>query len=390
MRWHYRHTVLTLCTLAFFATFVARVAISPVVPDIVADFEVTNAVIGVSLTGLWMAYFSAQFPSGVLADRYGERPIILLSVGGTALTTFLIVVAPAFWVFGIGIILLGVFAGLHYSVATALLTRTFDDIGTAIGLHSTGGPVAGLVAPVVVAWLAVRYGWRPAVSVAIAVAAAVFVLFLLNVRPTEPRRPNQPMRERIELGEIRDLLARPPIAFTLVLAVSSEFVWQATASFLPAFLIGHHGLSTTVAGSLFAFYFVVHGIVQIGVGRVSDRVGRDPTTAGCMIAGIVGFSMVVLGSSTALIVGGVFFVGIGMSWIAAVLPRFVDYLSDAEVGVGFGLVRTIYGMMGSVGSVSVGVFADVFDWGVAFGILVVPLALVLGALTVNYYYSCGY
>ena len=279
---------------------------------------------------------------------------------------------------------------MHYSVATALLTRTYDDIGTAMGLHSFGGPLAGLLAPVVVAWVAVAYGWRPAVAVGAAVAVPVFVVFARRVRPAEPRRPNQPMAERFELAVMRELLSRPAIAFTVTLAVASEFVWQATASFLPAFLVGHHGLSTTLAGTLFGTYFIVHGVVQIGVGKVSDRFGRDPATVGCMVFGLAGYSMLVLASSMPVLVVGILLTAVGMSWVSAVLPRFIDHLSIEERGAGFGLVRTVYGMLGAIGSVGVGFFADVFDWGVSFGLLLVPLAFVLTALVANYLFEWGY
>lgn len=70
---------------------------------------------------------------------------MLAAVVGTGLTTLLIAVAPVFGVFVLGTILLGATTGLHYSVATALLTRTYDDISTAISLHDAGGPFAGLV-----------------------------------------------------------------------------------------------------------------------------------------------------------------------------------------------------------------------------------------------------
>jgi len=59
----------------------ARLVISPVVPAISNAFGVSNAAIGLALTGMWLAYAAAQFPSGLLADRYGERSIILVSVG---------------------------------------------------------------------------------------------------------------------------------------------------------------------------------------------------------------------------------------------------------------------------------------------------------------------
>ena len=82
MRWQYRTTVLALCLLAFFVTYFARMAISPVIPFIADDFDVTNTQIGFALSGMWLAYGLSQFPSGVLGDRFGEKRVILVAVGG--------------------------------------------------------------------------------------------------------------------------------------------------------------------------------------------------------------------------------------------------------------------------------------------------------------------
>ena len=71
MRWRYRETVLTLCTVAFFVTMVGRLAISPLIPDIAADLDISNALIGGALTMMWVVYALVQFPSGVLADLFG-------------------------------------------------------------------------------------------------------------------------------------------------------------------------------------------------------------------------------------------------------------------------------------------------------------------------------
>lgn len=390
MRWRYRETVLTLCTLAFFATMVGRLAISPVVPLITDEFGVSNSVIGVALTGMWMAYFAAQFPSGVLADRRGERPVILVAVGGTAVASVLLAVAPLFALFLAGTIALGAVAGLHYSVATTLLTRTYDEIGTAIGVHNSGGPAAGLVAPPIAAWIGVRYGWRPAVAIGAAMAVPVFALFAWRVRPTEPRRPDQPMRERFELEPLVALLSRPEIAFPVCLAIAGAFVWQATASFLPTFLAEHRGQSTELAGVVFAGYFVVQAITQVGVGAVSDRVGRDFATAGCMVLATIGFVLLIAVPGTAALVAAVALVGTGLGWGAALLPRFMDVLSEAERGAGFGLVRTVYGFVGALGSVGTGTLADLFGWGVAFAVLAGLLSLVFVALAVNRAFSLGY
>ncbi|MXV62913.1 MFS transporter [Natronorubrum sp. JWXQ-INN-674] len=389
-RWRYSETVLTLCTLAFFATMVGRLAISPVVPLITDEFGVSNSVIGIGLTGMWMAYFASQFPSGVLADRFGERPIILIAVGGTAISSAFLALAPLFALFVIGTIVLGGVAGLHYSVATTLLTRTYDEIGAAIGVHNSGGPAAGLIAPPIAAWIGVQYGWRPAVAIGTAMAIPVFVLFAWRIRPTEPRRPEQPMTERFELGPLLELLVRPQIAFPICLAIAGAFVWQATASFLPTFLIEHRDQSTELAGTVFAGYFVVQAITQVGVGAVSDRYGRDFATAGCMVLAAIGFGLLIAVPGTFALAAAVVLVGTGLGWGAALLPRFMDALSEAERGAGFGLVRSVYGFIGALGSVMTGLLADLFGWGVSFAVLTALLVLVFAALVVNWALSLGY
>ena len=114
--------------------------------------------IGLALTGMWFAYSITQFPSGLLANRYDETAIILASVAGTDISTILVAILPPFSVFFLGMVLIGLTTGLHYTVGIALLTRTFDNVGTAVGIHNSGAPVAGLLTPIAVSWIASSYG----------------------------------------------------------------------------------------------------------------------------------------------------------------------------------------------------------------------------------------
>lgn len=383
MDWHYKHTVLALCTGAFFATMVSRLAVSPVVPAITAEFGVSNTLVGGALSGMWLTYALFQFPSGVLADRVGERRVILTAVAGTGVVTLLVALAPRFEVFFVGIALLGAVTGLHYSVATTLVTRIYDNHGTAIAIHNAGGPVAGLLTPVAVSWVAVGYGWRPAVGVAVVVAVPAFVLFARGIRPTAPRRPDRSLRNQFRPRPLVELLARPEIAFTTLIAIVAEFVWQGLTSFLPTFLSQYRGYSATVAGSLFAVYFVALGVLQVGVGGLADRYGRDQAILTCMVAGIAG--LLVLTTVPGIVAGvvGVVLVGFGMGWSAAVFARFLDHLDDGERGTGFGLVRTVFMVVASAGSVAVGWLADGVGWAAAFGVLASLLAVVVAVLVVD-------
>ncbi|EMA46953.1 MFS transporter [Halococcus saccharolyticus] len=383
-------TLVVLCTLAFFATMVARLVISPVVPEIVDTFDSSTGILGLALTGLWMAYAFAQFPSGILADRYGERRVILAAVGLTTVASALLALSPSMPVFLVLTLVLGGVAGLHYSVATTLLSRELNNIGTAIGLHNSGAPLAGLLAPIAAAAVSQWFGWRAAIALGAAAALPVFVLFRWKVRPTEPARPEQSMTDRFALEPVLELLSRRKIAFTAVLAFLFEFIWQATASFLPTFLITYHGYSVTFASTLFSAYFVIQGLTQPGIGSLSDRYGREEIAGLCAVFGIGGYMLLLLGSRLSVLLAGIFCVGIAMGWSAALLPRFVDNLSAAERGAGFGLVRTTYMMLSATGSVVVGTVADAAGWAVAFGIFVVFLAVICVSLVGNQVLDLGF
>ncbi len=390
MGWRYRDTVLALCTLAFFVTMVGRLAISPVIPAITDEFSVSNATVGIALSGMWLTYGLAQYPSGVLADRYGERVIVLAAIGGTVVFGLVLAIAPVFLAFLLGTILLGAFAGLHYSVATTLLSRTYDRVGTAVGVHNNGATAAGLLTPVAAAWVGTRYGWRPAVALVALVGIPAFVLFAVKVEPTEPRRPDEALRNRFAVGPAAELLSRPAVAFTVGLAIVGEFAWQGLASFLPTFLVEYQGYSTTLAGSVFAVYFLAQAPGQIAVGAAGDRFGYDTAIAGCMAAGAVGIGVLLLAPGLAAVVAAALCLGVAMSFGAALMPRFLGAMTAAERNAGFGLVRTVYMIVASSGSVVVGALADRFGWPPTFAVLGALFVAVVVAISLNRCFEWGY
>jgi MFS family permease len=382
VNWRYRHTVLGLCTLAFASTMLARLVISPVVPDVTDGFGVSTGAVGLALSGMWAAYALTQFPSGILGDRFGERRVILAAVGVTAVASLLLALSPTFAVFAVLTVALGAGAGLHYSVATTLLTKEFDDIGRAIGVHVAGGPLAGLIAPVVATAVATRYDWRAGIAVGAAVAVPVFVAFAWRIEPTPPERPDESMRDRMAIKPLLALLSRPPIAFTTLVAFLGAFCWQATASFLPTFLVAFRDLPETSAGLLFSAYFVVNGLSQPTIGWVSDRIGRDGAAAATMGLGVVGYAALVAGPRVALL-PAVVCVGAAMTWGAPLQSRYFDAFESDERGAAFGLVRTAYMILGASGSVVVGVLSDLAGWEAAYGLLVGVMGLGLALLVGN-------
>jgi MFS family permease len=88
---------------------------------------------------------------GSLSDKHGRRPILLLTVAGTALSYLLWVVSGSFWLFLIARLVAGAFGG-NLSVATAAVadvttraerSKAMGIVGAAFGLGLVTGPMIG-------------------------------------------------------------------------------------------------------------------------------------------------------------------------------------------------------------------------------------------------------
>ena len=381
--WRYRHSVLVLTTLVFATTMVARLVISPLVPDVTATFGVSTSDIGLALTGMWAAYALSQYPGGMLANAYGERRIILISVGLIAFASVLLASAPVFSVFAVVTILLGAAAGLPYSSTTSLLSKNFEDIGRAIGVYIAGAPFAGLVVPIVATAIASAFGWRTAIAFAAVVAVPVCVAVAFGIGRTPPTGHAESIDSAFKVETIVELLSRSGIRYTIALAIGSSFVWQATASFLPTFFVEHRSTTQAYAGVLFSGYFVIQGVTQPMTGWLSDRVGRDRAILLSLGSAMIGYSLLLVGTRSIVVFAAIPLLGLGMSWGAPIQSRFMDQLGEAEQTIGFGLVRTVYMTVGALGSVVVGVLADGFGWVVAFGFLAAIMGVEVVLLGLN-------
>jgi MFS transporter, DHA1 family, tetracycline resistance protein len=165
--------------------------IVPLGPYIVERFSTTATAVAL----LTMSYSSAQFLStpclGVLSDRFGRRPVLLLSLLGSAGAYVVFALAPALWVLYASRVLAGATGG-NISTAQAYIAditpaheraKAYGLVGAAFGVGFTLGPafssmlvVYGLMTPV---WAAAG------LSLTTAVLAG---LFLPETVPAEARR----------------------------------------------------------------------------------------------------------------------------------------------------------------------------------------------------------
>lgn len=103
--------------------------IFPILPDLLRDVAHQSDV--AMLIGLMLALYSAmQFlfspVLGVLSDRYGRRPVLLVSLAGAAIDYLVMAFAPELWLLVVGRAIAGL-TSANMAVATAYITDISDE-----------------------------------------------------------------------------------------------------------------------------------------------------------------------------------------------------------------------------------------------------------------------
>jgi MFS family permease len=129
-----------------------------------------------------LAYAALAIPSGILSDRIGRRPLLLIAWIAYALVYAGFAFAGAAW----QLWLLFLAYGVYYAAAEGTLKAWVASLvpmerrGAAYGLYAAASGLLVLPASVLAGWLWDQYGPRPAFLVGSALAAAAAVLVALS------------------------------------------------------------------------------------------------------------------------------------------------------------------------------------------------------------------
>lgn len=204
--------------------------ILPVVPKLIAEL-IHSDISEAAKYGGWLgfAYAFTQFVFsplvGNLSDKYGRRPVLLISLFGFSIDYILLALAPSItWLF-VGRISAGL-TGASISTASAYIadistdenrTKNFGVIGAAFGLGFIIGPVLG--------GLLGHYGARVPFYVAAALCLLNFLYgyFVLPESLTKSKRRSFDWKRANPIGSFKFLFKHPKIS-NLVFALAFVYI----------------------------------------------------------------------------------------------------------------------------------------------------------------------
>src|SRR3984957_11108326 len=177
--------------------FLDRVNLSIAGGALSAEYHLTNIQFGFLSTALLIGYTLFQTPAGWLADRFGPRRVLTLSVLWwgvfTALTAAIptSIVSPFAALIGVRF-LLGAGEAIMYPASNQFVSRWIpsSERGVANGWIFAGGGVGSGLSPFVVIYTMAHHGWRFSFWVCALIGCAAGGVWYLAARDTPEQHPS--------------------------------------------------------------------------------------------------------------------------------------------------------------------------------------------------------
>lgn len=340
------------------------------------EFGVSAVATNLSLAITLLARLAGGFVAGAMADRFGRRLPLMLSILGFAICDGLVAAAPSFAFVLVMRTLFGFFMGAEWTAGTTLAMESWParSRGIASGVLQGSWAIGYLLATPVYQAVVPIWGWRGLFVVAVFPALLVLpIRFFVRESPDfEARRAHAPRTT------IRQMIRIPgwtrAVAWSTAVMACGFGVFYAMAGNYPLLLQTELGAAGQVA-TLVALFNVGMLLGSIVTGLLASRRGVIVAVVVPALA-MVPLVPLYVGASPALLPLGAFLGGaIGVGF-CGVTPFFLTSLFPAEVRArSVGLVYNLGAIPAAFVSTGVAALARYSDLSLA-----ASMGLVVGAI----------
>jgi MFS transporter, DHA1 family, tetracycline resistance protein len=356
--------VLRLIFFIMLMDIVGMSIIFPVAPYIVQRYS-NDALMVTMLTVIYAgAQFFAAPALGKISDRVGRRPVLLVSVFGSAVGYFIFGLGGALWVLFLSRMIDGITGG-NISTASAYIidvskpeerTKNFTLLGMAYGLGFILGPALGgvlgqwnLNAPVYLAG-------------SIFLISTALVYFLLPESLPVERRAQSRLRlnDFNPFASVAQMLFKPGLGMILLIVALFNFSFDGVNSVMGVFIKNKFTTSPLTLGLLFVFVGIATAFVQgTLIERFVPRYGEKRMALVGLFGSVIGWPVIMLTPMLWMLFPVTFFQsGItGFIW-ATTGAMAAGYVQEHEQGQLAGVNVALAGLMSMLGPLWAGAAYD--------------------------------
>lgn len=365
-----------ICALLFLATtinYMDRQVIGILAPDLQKTIGWNDIEYGYIVTAFQAAYAVGLLIAGGLIDRFGTRIGYALAIVVWSIAAMGHAMARSAFGFGVARAALGLGEAGNFPAAIKTVAEWFPkrERAFATGIFNAGTNVGAIAAPLIVPWIAVRFGWQWAFILTGAIGFTWLALWL----PLYRRPEQHPRLSKEELAYIRSdgveiatkvpWLRLLPHRQTWAIAIGkflTDPIWWFYLYWLPKFLSEKHGLNLTTIGAPLVVIYVIADVGSIGGGWLSSSLitrgwsvnrARKTTMLICALCVVP----IVFASQVSSVWSAVALIGLAAAAHQGWSANIFTMASDMFPGSAVGSVAGIGGMAGAVGGMLIATVA---------------------------------
>jgi MFS transporter, DHA1 family, tetracycline resistance protein len=350
---------MTFIIVTVLLDFLAFGIIAPVLPDLIKQFEGGNIARASDMVGyfglIWnLMQFMFLPVLGAWSDRFGRRPVILISCLGLGLDYIFMAMAPSLkWLF-VGRLISGITAS-NVSTAFAYITdisapeqraKRFGMLGASFGVGFVVGPAVG--------GLLGQYNLRAPFWAAAALSIANFLygLFVLPESLPKEKRAKTAWHMANPMGSLTLLRSHPELAGMSIVVILYYLAHQALQSVWVLYTEYRYGWNQRDIGLSLGLVGVCAVIVSGGlVGPYVKKFGeRFSLTSGLFygVLGFLGFGLAWKGWGALAAIPFIALWGVAGPAMQSLMSQRVDASSQGKLQGAINSLRALTGMAGPV------------------------------------------
>ncbi len=253
---HYRWRVVALLFFATTINYIDRQVLGMLKPYIAGDIGITEAGYGYIVSAFQAAYAIGLLFVGRLIDKYGTRITYAVGIVIWSLAGCLHSAARSAVGFGFARFFLGIGESANFPSAVKATAEWFPkrERALATGIFNSGSNIGAVVAPLIVTFVTIKYGWQWAFIITGALGF-VWLLFWLPMYklPKDDKRLSQAELDYINEDGVEEETKKEKIAWnqlfrfkgTVGICLSRfvcDWVWWFFLFWAPDFLAKTHGV----------------------------------------------------------------------------------------------------------------------------------------------------
>jgi len=283
-----RWLIVAVTFLAIVFNYTDRQLVSVLKPLIKDEYSLDDSGYAV-VVNIFTVCYAMMYPvTGWMVDRFGPKKVMFWGVLTWSLACIGGGISKTVGQFGFFRGMLGVSEPTVFPAQLKAITVWFPGKlrATANGLCQAGGSIGAIIAPSLVAWLALTYNWHAAFVVMGIAGVIIALIWKLIYRDPPEYIQKEALQTTVTDGitgfSWKELWKRKSLWGVILVRFVSDPVWYFCLFWLPGYLQEESGLSLAQIGMFGWIPFLIADVGAIGTSVLSDKIvkrGRAPLHA---------------------------------------------------------------------------------------------------------------